>query len=190
MRHLLAAVAALMLAGRAQATTIEGYTPQGNFQTVYVSDTGRLFVDIDSSTPQHVIVDAGTMTHITDPVQVFGVSGGPVAVSGPSGSPIQVSGTFVASASTSSTVSSSQIGITATPFAILAIDVTRKQSILCNQDPTLTVWIGGATVAANNGIALGAGGCMSPDVPTSFTGALFGISSTTTTGKIGKLEFF
>lgn len=45
----------------ANATTIEGYTPQGEFQTVGVSSTGRLLIDLSTSAIIHVVVDTGTI---------------------------------------------------------------------------------------------------------------------------------
>lgn len=181
-----------VLAIPAKATTIEGFTPSGNFQTVGVSDLGALFVTIVSTTPQHVVTDTGSViTSILDPVTVIGTpSSSPIPVYGPGGGPVAVSGSLVVHPSSATTQTNGQVSIGVTPFTILASNPSRVQSIICNQDPSLTVWVGDASVSKNTGIALGAGGCMSPDGPASFSGALFGISSTTTTGKVGKIEFF
>ncbi len=49
----------------AHATTIEGYTPAGEFQTVFVTADGRLEIDISSNALFHVIVDSGSHLVVT-----------------------------------------------------------------------------------------------------------------------------
>ncbi len=159
----------------AGAVIIEGYTPSGNFQTVFVSDTGRLFVEIDSSTPQHVIVDGGTITVkniLSEPVQVEGIGGAPVAVSG----------SFTATASTSTTMVTGQHNATGSASSIYPNDNARKQGCLCNGDSVNPIWTG-FTVAVSSltGFRLPAGACECPDVPSSYIGAIFGVTDGTST---------
>jgi len=178
-------------AATSQAVIIEGTTPQGTFRAVGLDAQGHFLVASSTSgVPTHVITDTGSVVAIPGVVRVEGaVSATPLPVTGPAGGPVAVTGSFQASASTAGIVNSAQVAIGSTAFPILAADVTRKQSIVCNGDESLTVWLGPAGVTIGTGIALGAGGCMTPDVPASFTGALFGISSATTSGKVGVMTF-
>ncbi len=168
---LLIGVASLFHARPAGAVTIEGYTPSGNFQTVYVGDDGRLFVSIDSTTPQHVIVDGGTITVkniLSEPVQVTGLSGGPVSVTG----------NFTATASTATTSVSGQTNVGNVAAIVYPADNLRKQGVLCNNDLSgLTLWVGPGSVTTGNGLVLFSGACMSPDVPSSFIGSVYAVSS-------------
>lgn len=178
----------------AWAVVIEGTTPQGQFKTVGLDSQGRFQVNISSGVAYRVITDTGSVTNITNTVTVKGSSPNGLVIQGdPGGIPVPVtgalSGTISVTASTAAAITSSQPNIVTTPFTILGVDPNRKQSIVCNNDPALTVWLGNASVATTTGIPLGAGGCMSPDVPASFTGALFGISSATTSGNMGVIEF-
>lgn len=169
-----------VLAVPAKATTIEGFTPSGNFQTVGVSDLGALYVNIVSTTPQHVITDTGSYTSIQGAVAVYGDDAlQPVSVTGAFGAPVEVTGSFVATAGTAAVVVSGQISVTSGGIDVLAQDFTRKQSIICNNDPGATIWLGPFGTTTATGIPLGAGGCMSPDVPASFVGRLVGRSSST-----------
>lgn len=54
-------LAAALAAKIVQATTIEGYTQAGVFQTVGVSNDGRLNIDLSTDALVHVIVDAGVI---------------------------------------------------------------------------------------------------------------------------------
>jgi hypothetical protein len=144
----------------AWATTIEGFTPEGNFQTVGVSDAGALFVDILSTTPQHVITDIGSQVYVSS-------VGGTVAVTG-------VLGT---TASTSTLSISAQVAVPGGDTIVYPADTTRKQGSLCNTSPAATLFIGPTGVTTTTGIPLPAGSCLSPDVPSSFIGALHAAST-------------
>lgn len=180
----------------AGAVVIEGTTPSGKFKTVGLDEQGNFKVAVGTGTPYHVITDTGSViTTVVNPVEVKGnLAAVAVPVTGPGGGPVPTSttfsGTVVVAASTSTSVTSAQVSIGIVAFTILSADATRKQSVLCNNDPNgLTVWIGDSGVTTATGIGLGAGGCMSPDVPTSYIGTLFGISSAATTGKIERISF-
>jgi hypothetical protein len=173
----LSLVAGLFLFARlVNATTIEGYTPSGNFQTVFVSDSGRLFVSIDSTTPQHVTVDGGTLTHITDPVQVTGPGGVPINVTIPGG----VTANVVASTATTSTSAQFNVGMGGSVcYPAIA---TRKQGVLCNSSDTANIYIGPLGVTVLSGALLGPGSCYSPDVPAAYVGSLSCISTAAASG--------
>ncbi len=188
--QILLAAAALAAASSARATTIEGYTPSGNFQTVGVSDLGAMFVDILSTTPQHVTTDPGSVvgiTSVTATVPIKGVAGAePVPISGT----VSVISTVTVVASSATVPASAVFSLNgATAVQILSADAARMQSIIRNTDPSMTAWIGPAGVTRSNGMPLLAGETMTPDVPASFRGALFAVSSTTAQGQVTTLTF-
>lgn len=186
-----------MYMGSVQAVVIEGTTPSGKFKTVGLDNEGHLLVAIGTGTVvSHVITDTGSVTNATivGSVEVKGNSTAvPVPVSGALGGPINVTGsvtgTFSAAASTAATVTTSQPSFGPGESTALAADPLRKQSVICNNDPSVTAYLGPAGVTTGSGMALGAGGCMSPDVPASFTGQINAISTAATTGKLGVMEF-
>lgn len=189
---MLGAVAALFLAASAQAIVIEGNTPSGQFKAVGLDNQGRFNVNIATGSAYRVITDTGSViTTIQNPVEVKGNAlAVPVPVSGAGGGPVPVSGAFSVSASTVATPVTAQVNHTAVAGVKLPSDPQRKQSIICNNDPSLTVWLGAAGVNTTTGIPLAAGGCMSPDVPASFIGDLYGISTMTAlTGTISYIYF-
>jgi len=189
---LLGGILALFVAATAQAIVIEGTTPNGQFKAVGLDNQGRFNVNIATGSAYRVITDTGSViTTIQNPVEVKGnASAVPVPVSGAGGGPLAVSGAFSVAASTVGTVVTAQVNHTALASIKLPSDAARKQSVICNNDPSLTVWLGAAGVATNTGIPLVAGACMSPDVPSSFIGDLYGISTMTAlTGTISYIYF-
>lgn len=190
-RHFGAIVSAFLLAMGsmtylANATTIEGFTPSGNFQTVGVSDAGALFVNILSTTPQHVITDTGSyITGIVNPVQVYGVAGAPVAVTFSTNS-----ASFTVNAASATTPAVLRTNHATSQFALLSTNAARKQSIICNTDTGIILYYGPTGVTTATGAFLPPLACLSPDVPASFTGALFGISSAASTGNLISVTTF
>ncbi len=164
----LAILALTGLALVAKATTVEGYTPAGNFQTVFVSATGRLYVEQSSGVLTHVVVDSGTID-----------VGNTVAVTGPASAPVAVSGNLTAtvSASTGATITTGQFNLNPVAIQVFAASTVRQQSLLCNNDAVMNAFVGPSGVSVNNGLQLPPGTCFSPDVPSSFQGALFVVST-------------
>ena len=151
-------------ATQARAVTIEGNTPSGKFKTVFVTEQGRLPVEIDSTTIQHVIVDTGTATVFqggTWTVNLAGTLGGGLTV---------IASTCATTVAHSVTVSSSAAVI------CYPADANRKQGVLCNDEDSIDVFIG---PAGSEYKLLPAGACYSPDTPSSFTGQLSCASTAT-----------
>lgn len=74
MKKILGALAALSLAlNPAYATTIEGYTPTGRFQTVGVTDTGYLQVAMIQAIVGANVLKSGQKTVTGTPVQIYPV---------------------------------------------------------------------------------------------------------------------
>lgn len=169
----LTATAALLIfaAISARATTIEGYTSQGQFQTVLVTNPGRLQVDTSTGIPQHVISDSGSVSSVT----VLNT-------------PLPVSGNITVTASTAATITTGQITPTTLGVVVFAANSSRLQSNVCNDDPSANVWIGAAGVTTTSGFKLIPGRCTGPDVPASFQGALTAI--TTGTASANAVSFF
>lgn len=139
---------ALFLAGVSKATTIEGYTPSGNFQTVGVTDDGRLEIDISSNAFFHVIVDSGDHLIVT--------------------------------ASTSTTVIAATVVVPANVATIIyPADPLRRQGFFCNDDLNGLTMHFGTSGVSNTTQKFLPPGCVSPDVPESFTGVIYGISTAT-----------
>lgn len=72
----------LLAAVGAKATIIEGVTPSGKFKSVFVTEDGRLPIEITTSTLQRVIVDGGFVTVFPSTTTLtvsgqFSVSGAP-----------------------------------------------------------------------------------------------------------------
>lgn len=173
-----------VLAPRARAVTIEGYTPSGHFGTVGISEAGSLYVDILSTTPQHVVTDPGSVTTIVSTVPVSIVSPNPLPVTATFSGNIQVG------ASTATTITTGHFTCTSTAAQIIAANSSARQSLVCNSDLTVTVFVGPSGVTATSGIALLPGTCLSPDVPSSFQGALSCItaSASTATGAVSWMQ--
>jgi hypothetical protein len=150
----------LALVCTARAIVIEGTTPAGKFIAVGLDANGNFKVTSASST-SHVIVDAGTTT-------VTGPGGGPVIIVG-------AVGVVLSSAAVPVTAQTSFSGGSA--VVVYPAFAGTRQGNLCNTDPSSTVWLGGAAVTTASGIPLLAGGCMSPDVPSVYQGAIYGIST-------------
>ncbi len=165
-----AAVLMLGVAGHfARANTIEGYTTAGNFQTVFVTPDGRLEVSIGSTTPQHVTIDGGTVTFVA----TIGSVMGPISVVTSTGGP----GLTVTASTTSTQVSGTVTLLANTAAIIYPADVNRRQGFFCNDDLTgLVMHFGDASVTNSTEKFLPAG-CVSPDVPGTYTGVIYGIST-------------
>jgi hypothetical protein len=159
----------------AHATTIEGFTPEGNFQTVGVNDQGALYVTLVSTTPQHVVTDTGSfITTIQNPVQVTGVGGGSVAVFGA----FTLTGSTITATQPLTTVpTAAQVVVNGTPAIVYPADAARVNGNFCNLSSTVTIWLGGSGVAPGTGAPLFPLACGSADVPGSFTGNLYGVTT-------------
>lgn len=169
-----AALTVLMIAAAVKvcpAVVIEGYTPSGNFKSVGVTENGELAVQNDTATAQHIIVDTGTATVAQGPA---GVS--PWLVRTVGGIAVTVQ------ASTAAHVQQNQFATSTLATVIFPADANRVQGVICNTDPGATIWLGDSSVSQINGLPLLAGNCFSPDVPASFQGDLYGVSSATSHG--------
>jgi hypothetical protein len=161
----------------APATVIEGYTPSGNFKSVGVTEDGQLQVQNSTSVAVHVTVDTGAIT-ITLPTGPGG-SPIPLVVTTPAGQQVEVK------ASTVATVTNACGSSNASASLAYPSDINRTQGVLCNEDTFNYIWLGGSGVTVGppadvgNGLALPPGGCLSPDMPASFVGQLFVISTDT-----------
>jgi len=176
MKKILTSIAILLLGGaiRAGAVMIEGVTPTGELQTVGLDSSGRFQVATASGNVQHVIVDGGTVTVKTDPLDSLNVNitGGSVSVV--STTPINV----VFSTSASSCVSLVTNGGTLNGTSVIyPADPARKQGIICN---TSNYSLGALEIRIgdSSGPILLPYGCFSPDGPGSFIGSLVGVSTT------------
>lgn len=151
---ILTAALAFAFSAYVQATTIEGFTPAGQFQTVGVTADGRLQVT-NSSITAHIVVDAG--------------QGGGTAV--------------IVQNSSVTTPTAATFSVNSTPAVCYPAVSNRSQGIICNVDPSVTIFIGGpsATTSANH-MTLTPGSCLSPDVPAPFTGALTCVSTAAALG--------
>lgn len=197
MKTLLKALAlplALCFASPASAVVIEGTTPSGKFKTVGLDENGNFRVATATSSIQIVITATGSVTSIPGGVSINNTALVPAIVQGSvTGVPLPVTGNFTVSVATAGVVTASQVPVapTALEFTILATASTRKQSIVCNNDSSLTVWLGPVGVTTATGIPLAAGACMAPDVPASFVGQMNGISSTTfNASAVSVMSFF
>jgi hypothetical protein len=92
--------------------------------------------------------------------------------------------------SQSSSTSSGVKNMALTPFLIMPVRFNRNQVIVCNNDAGINLWVGPASVALGAGFLMTPGSCLSPDVPTSFVGALYGISSATALGTVSWISFY
>lgn len=156
-----AVILALFLAPACHANTIEGFTPSGKFKTVGVSEAGRFFVDTATGIAQHVIVDTGTVTATQAAGQVYNVA-----------TSVGVAVTVVPS---TSTVVVSAAGVaTAVPSIVYPADANRTQGVLCNTDPSGNILVGNGVSQSQ---VLFPGSCLSPDVPSAFTGSITGVST-------------
>lgn len=158
-----------LFTGQAEGVVIEGVTPSGKFKTVFVTEAGRFPVDLSTGTVTHVIVDSGfiTVTQATGTIfNVKTVGGVPITVT----------------AATATVTVNDQFDTFNVPIAVLPADTDRKQGIVCNNadlsaDPSILMYLGDSGVNDTNGVPLFPGSCYSPDVPASFTGDLFGFST-------------
>ncbi|MDE1822337.1 MAG: hypothetical protein KGI98_15980 [Euryarchaeota archaeon] len=169
MKTLLAALClfAAFTARPARAVEIEGVDPSGVLRTVGVTSTGRFQVDTSTGLSQHVVVDSGT-------ISVQNVPGSPLIVTTTGGG----AGGFTVTASTVGVTLTGQTSVTNVAAVIYPADTARVQGVVCNDDPNgLYMWIGGAGVTSATGKLVMAGSCFSPDVPSSFIGALYGVST-------------
>lgn len=173
-----------LCAGVALATTIEGYTPTGTFQSVFVSDDGRLFVETSSGVAQAVTVVGGT-------VAVQNTQGGSLTVNATiDGEPIEVNcisgcsgggGVPVASMTVTVSAQGSSVG-GGVSFELIAANANRKSfSIRNTSDLTgmvTVLYIGPVGVDENDGMPLFPGESYDPAGPhATFTGALSGNST-------------
>jgi len=198
MKKLLGHLCAWLLVGSAclyavnsQAIVIEGTTPQGTFKAVGLDSSAAFRVAVSTGISYHVITDTGSHTTVDNIVEIKGgAANTPVPVSGAGGGAIAVTGSFTATTSTAGIVVAAHFNIATGGVSVLAIDATRKQSIICNNDPSgLTAWLGPSGVSTANGIPLAAGACMSPDVPSSFVGELVAVGTAAATGSISVIYF-
>lgn len=169
MKKLLAAVFLMALALRAGAVVIEGTTPSGKFKAVGLTEDGRFKVETSTGVAQHVIVDSGTITAF---------QGGTWAVTTAAGS---AGITVTASTSTAQQFNQGMTGVG--PSIIYPADPQRRQGVICNSTPPsvgdIIIYFGDAGVGTGTGGILTPGSCFSPDVPSSFVGAIHGVSTTT-----------
>jgi len=161
-------MAGLSCLKEANAVIIEGVTPSGKFKSVFVTEAGRLPVETTTGTAQHVIVDSGTITAFqgTKPWAVSTAVGVAVTVK----------------SSTSSVVATSQFAVTGVASNCYPTDALRSQGVVCNADANINIYIGDGGVGVGSGAILQPGSCLSPDVPSSFIGSLFCISTAPVSG--------
>jgi hypothetical protein len=158
---------AFLYLGTAQAVVIEGVTPSGKFKSVFVTEAGRLPIEVSTGSVSHVIVDSGTITSY---------QGGTWNV----GTAVGVSVTV--NASTSATTVNSQVSVTAIQSTCYPADPLRKQGVFCNASDSINIYIGAVGVTPLSGAILGPGSCYSPDVPTAYIGSLTCVSTAPVTG--------
>jgi hypothetical protein len=160
--------AAFMYLGTAQAVVIEGVTPSGKFKSVFVTEAGRLPIEISTGAAQHVIVDSGTITAFQ--------GGAPWAVTTAVGVAVTVA------PSTSAVTVNDQFSVSGASSNCYPADSARKQGVICNSSESVNIYIGGPGVGTGTGAILGPGSCYSPDVPTAFVGPLSCISTAPASG--------
>jgi hypothetical protein len=190
--HALAVALSLFLARPAHAVTIEGFTPAGDFKTVFVSPDGRLYVETATGAVQHVIVDSGTINAIEQGLWYMGIygldtSGGSLPVTVVSSVTVTIAtGTIVVQPLTSTATITGENTVTGPPNFIPQLvypaDNLRKQGTLCNEGPA-TIRIGapvGSPVSPTAwGMPFVMGQCYSPDNPSSFRGEIDAVSTAT-----------
>ncbi len=145
--YLVATLALLTFAAFVKATTIEGFTPAGQYQTVGVTPQGQLDVSVGSGVV-HVIIDSGANHFVTASSATLVFTG---------------SGTLTANLIT----------------LVYPADALRAQGTVCNDDTTGLVWYVGSITASSTTWKLFPPGCLSPDGPESFVGALYASSTAT-----------
>jgi len=160
--------AALLYMGTAEAVVIEGVTPSGKFKSVFVTEAGRLPIEVSTGAAQHVIVDTGTVTVYQ--------GGGVWNIATTAGVAITVQ------ASTSSVSQNAQFATSGISSLCYPADPARKQGVICNSDASVNIYIGGSPVTTANGAILTPGSCYSPDGPSAFVGSLACISTAPASG--------
>jgi hypothetical protein len=185
-KHLVRALIAASLFGAAMpamAVVIEGTTPSGKFKTAGLDEQGNFRVAVGSGTPQHIIVDSSVPVYAVNPFPVTGIGGTPVIMQGSiAGTPIPVTvnGTFAVTASTAINTTSSQGSVNGASTLIYPADPLRKQGCVCNNGTdSQNLWVGPSGVTTASGVKLTVGSCLCPDTPSSYTGSLYGASTTT-----------
>ena len=175
-------VLGLLSMKEAGAVIIEGVTPSGKFKSVYVTEAGRLPVETTTGAAQHVIVDSGTVSAFqgggwTVDAKQSGTWNLSLTNTGSTG--------LVVTASTVATVASGQFNfIFGVPQQVLTSNAARTQSVFCNTGTGATLWVGGSGVSTSNGMPIVPGSCFSPDVPASFIGTLWAISTAPASGAV------
>lgn len=168
----------------ANAVPIQGQTPGGQYQNVCVSTAGYLCVVLNAGTPVAVTIvgPIPLQVQLSTSVSHFVVVSGTVPVS------LVGSSSITAVSPACSTVTTAHKNVTTSQVQIYAADATRCQSLICNGDPVVVMYIGATGVTTGTGVALQPGACFSPDTPADFQGALFAIS--TGPAQTGALSFF
>jgi len=160
--------AAFLYLGTAEAVVIEGVTPSGKFKSVFVTEDGRLPIEVSTGAAQHVIVDSGTVTAFQ--------GAAPWSVTTTAGVTVTVA------ASTSSLTVNDQFTTSGASSICYPTDATRKQGVICNSSESVNIYIGASPVTVGGGAILTPGSCYSPDGPSAYVGSLGCISTATASG--------
>jgi hypothetical protein len=144
-----------------KAVVIEGFKPNGQYAAVGLDSKSRLLVaDTSTDTPKFVVV--------TNTITAYAIQSGGWLVSLTSGTNINInaSSTVQVAPSTAATLTGTQL--TFNGSSVINAAPTAKGTLICNLSITL-VWFGGDNTA---GTPLAYGSCFSPDVPSTFIGAI------------------